>query len=107
MVEISKRPSSKYRNKGIAVSPAVPAKGETAKVVYNGLLVKNGADKMYVHVGFGCDWQKAMEYKMVKTSAGFETGIPVTIADNMNMCFKDSAGNWDNNSGKNYTIDTI
>jgi hypothetical protein len=103
----SKRASSKYRTKGIAVSPAVPAKGETAKVLYNGLLAENGAKKLYVHVGFGNEWVDAIDYKMVRTQDGFETEIPVTTSSAMNMCFKDSAGNWDNNAGQNYTFDIL
>jgi len=36
---------------------------------------------------------------MKRTSIGFEATIPVMEADTLNICFKDCANNWDNNSG--------
>ncbi len=44
---------------------------------------------------------------MTRTDKGFEVSIPVLKADKLNVCFKDCANNWDNNSGKNYIFDTI
>jgi len=106
-MEHSKRKSSKYKDKGIMINPAVPAKGEAVRILYTGLLSQSGADKVYVHVGFGGNWQSAMDYKMVRTLEGFVADIPVTTAAPLAMCFKDSAGNWDNNSGQNYTIEIL
>lgn len=99
-----KQINAKYVNNGIVLSPAAPAKGETAKVVYNGLLAQNGADKVYIHVGFGDDWKKVSDYKMIRTGQGFEAAIPIAIDNTVNMCFKDNANNWDNNMGENYSF---
>lgn len=96
--------NDKYLGKGITISPAEPTKGETARLIYNGLLAKNGATKVYVHVGFGEEWKKSTDYKMIKTGEGFEVAIPVAIDTTMNLCFKDNAENWDNNSGENYSF---
>ncbi|MDR3590237.1 MAG: carbohydrate-binding protein [Negativicutes bacterium] len=102
-----KRSNSKYEDNGIVLSPAVPAKGETARVVYNGLLAQSGADKVYVHVGFGDDWKRPTDYRMNRSGSGFEAQIPVAIANTMNLCFKDNANNWDNNSGHNYSYTVL
>lgn len=99
--------NAKYLESGVVLSPAVPAKGETAKVVYKGLLAQNGADKVYIHVGFGNEWQKSTDYKMIKTDEGFEAAVPVALDNTMNFCFKDRANNWDNNSGENYSFYVI
>lgn len=102
-----KRINAKYLENGIILTPAVPAKGETSLVVYNGLLAKNGAEKVYIHVGFGDEWKKSTDYKMIKTGEGFEVSVPVAIANTMNMCFKDNANNWDNNAGENYSFSVL
>jgi len=99
-----RRDNVKYRGNGVVISPAVLKKGETAHVMYNGILARDGADRLYVHVGFGDDWKNVKDYKMIKTDQGFEAQIPVSFDDTMNLCFKDRANNWDNNSGNNYSF---
>ncbi|MDR3561703.1 MAG: carbohydrate-binding protein [Negativicutes bacterium] len=103
-MSLSKDSNQQYAGNGVALSPAVPAKGETARVVYKGLLADSGADRVYVHVGFGDDWKKTADYRMIRTEQGFEAAIPVTTANTMNLCFKDNANNWDNNAGDNYSF---
>jgi len=96
--------NEKYVSSGIILSPALLSKGETAHLKYNGLLAKCGANRVYVHVGFGDDWKKVTDYKMTKTDEGFEAAIPVAIDNTMKVCFKDNAEHWDNNSGENYSF---
>lgn len=103
----SQKINAKYQDNGIVITPAVPAKGETARIVYSGLLAKSGADKVYVHVGFGDDWKRSTDYRMIKAEDGFEALVPVAIANTMNLCFKDNANNWDNNSGQNYSYTVL
>lgn len=79
------------------------AYGDEANILYSGLLSKSGADQVYLHVGFGepVRWQNISTQKMERTPRGWEK--VVRVADNkMNFCFKDSASNWDNNSGNNW-----
>ena len=97
--------NNEYMNNGIVISPAVPTAGDTVKVVYDGLLSKSGASHIFAHIGFGNRWNNLYDYNMNRTSTGFEASVPVTNADTMNLCFKDCADHWDNNSGKNYTFD--
>mgnify|MGYP000500944935 CR=1 FL=1 len=66
---------------------------------------KSGATDIYAHVGFGSAWDNLYDYRMNKTDTGFEVTVPVKSADTINICFKDCAGNWDNNSGMNYSFD--
>lgn len=99
------RSNADYLSNGISISPTIPAAGDKLKVVYDGLLAKSGATEVFAHVGFGSRWDNLHDYKMNKTSMGFEASIPVSGSETMNICFKDSANNWDNNSGRNYSFD--
>lgn len=98
--------NNQYISNGITISPAVPVAGESVRVVYDGLLTKNGASDILAHVGFGDKWENVFDYRMVKTVTGFEATIQVpNNTKNLNVCIKDCANNWDNNSGMNYTFD--
>ncbi|HHV98498.1 MAG TPA: carbohydrate-binding protein [Clostridiaceae bacterium] len=96
-----------YLENGVSVSPALPTVGEKVKIIYDGLLSKSGATHVYAHVGFGSKWENVYDYQMKRTDTGFEVSIPVTRPEAINVCFKDCANNWDNNSGKNYSFDVI
>jgi hypothetical protein len=93
-----------YIVNGVSISPAVPTAGKKVKVMYDGLLAKSGAAHVYARVGFGNKWDNLYDFQMDRTEMGFETTIPVLKSDSMNLCFKDCANNWDNNSGANYTF---
>lgn len=94
-----------YMSNGVMISPAVPSVGDKIKIVYDGLLSKSGATHVYAHVGFGNRWDSTYDYPMSRTAMGFEANIPVSRPDTLNLCFKDCANNWDNNSGKNYLFE--
>lgn len=101
----SSKNNSDYVSNGITVNPAIPSVGEQVKIKYDGLLAKSGATDILAHVGYGSKWNNLYDYRMSRSSTGFETTIPVSNADTLNVCFKDCANNWDNNSGRNYTFD--
>lgn len=103
----STKPSNltNYSTNGISISPTIPSAGEKVKLTYDGLLSKSGATDLSVRVGFGSDWHSLGEYHMTRTTDGFTANIPVAEAETMNVCFKDCANNWDNNSGFNYTFE--
>ena len=89
----------------VSVITPVSVDNQTVLVRYTGLLAESGATEVYAHVGHGYNWNDASDYKMVRTDQGFEAAIPVVDpADNLNLCFRDSADNWDNNGGENYSI---
>jgi len=41
---------------------------------------------------------------MSKTKSGFTATIKIDKSAVLNVCFKDSMNNWDNNNGSNYSI---
>lgn len=94
-----------YYENGVVIKPNVIAKGEEAIVQYNGLLYKSGADSVYMHTGFGKNWQDSRDIQMRRTQDGFEAQIPITSTGSLNMVFKDSANNWDNNCSANYSFE--
>ncbi len=93
-----------YVENGVILRPNVVAEGDNATVVYKGILYNDGADTVYMHCGYGDIWEGTNDVPMTKTSEGFKTTIPVTQYKQLNCVFKDSAGNWDNNSGTNYSF---
>lgn len=96
-----------YVENGIRLTPTKVTKGDNVKISYDGILAQSGATDVYAHVGFGSNWDDARDYKMLKTLTGFEASIPITHPKPVNVCFKDSINNWDNNSGSNYTFDIV
>ncbi len=97
--------NSEYMSNGVIITPAVPTSGEKVKIMYDGLLSKSGATHIYAYVGFGPTWDSSSYYMMNKKNTGFEATLPVLNSDTLNLCFKDCANNWDNNSGRNYSFD--
>jgi hypothetical protein len=87
----------------VVVTPSILIAGVKATVEYKGLLPKSGADKVFMHLGFGDKWNGPRDIEMKKTEDGFKAEFDVESNGTMNITFKDSANNWDNNSGKNYT----
>ena len=87
------------------MTPNVLVKGDRASVVYKGILKDSGADAVYMHVGYGENWKGNQDIKMKKTREGFETELPITTDLPLQLAFRDSADNWDNNSNRNYTFE--
>ncbi len=95
-----------YEQNGVSVSPSVPTAGKKTKVVYDGLLAKNGAKDVYAKIGFGSNWEYSLELEMEKKDDElFETSFTVPVSKALNVCFRDTADNWDNNTGMNYVFD--
>jgi len=92
-----------YRENGVILNRI---SDHTVTVKYDGLLAKCGADDVYTVVGFGSNsnWQNIQTIRMNRVGNTFQADIPTVPGDNINIAFKDSANNWDNNSGKNYTF---
>ncbi|HOJ09001.1 MAG TPA: carbohydrate-binding protein [Clostridiales bacterium] len=99
--------STEYLKNGLSVSPAIPSLGDKLTVQYSGLLAQSGASHIYAHVGYGSNWDNLYDYPMNRTDKGFEVNIPVVKSGTINVCFKDCANNWDNNSGSNYAFDVV
>ncbi len=75
----------------------------TYSILYNGLLWENGAQNVYIHFGYGPDWEDKNTHMMEKTSEGFKTIIDPSESGRIHYCFHDDEGNWDNNNGVNWS----
>jgi len=94
--------SWKDTQKGVEVKSAY---GNEVTVIYNGLLKNSGADQVYLHYGFGDTnhWYDIDTTRMENSARGFEKTIRMKNHV-LKFCFKDSANNWDNNNGHNWTV---
>lgn len=92
---------------GVNVYPTPITLGEHINVVYNGLLSQSGAQEVYLHLGFGANrsWHDIRDLKMLRTGRGWEQTLQVNDPSRINLCFRDSANNWDNNSGHNWSFE--
>lgn len=72
------------------------------KVSYTGKLFQENCNQVYIHYGFGLQWENVCETEMEKTDIGFQAEIDLPEYDTLNFCFRDENENWDNNDGQNY-----
>ena len=78
--------------------------GSKLKISYVGYLFQNGSEKVYLHYGFGLNWDNVSEIKMEKTELGFQCEIDVLKGETLNLCFRNNANVWDNNFGQNFVF---
>lgn len=76
----------------------------SVKISYTGKLFQENCEEVYIHYGFGINWDNLNEIKMVKTELGFQAEIELLSADTLNLCFKDNNNVWDNNNLENYVF---
>ena len=74
------------------------------KISYMGSLYQNGAEEVYLHYGFGLNWDNVSEVKMEKTELGFQCEIDVLESETLNLCYRNEKNEWDNNNGENYVF---
>ena len=72
------------------------------KISYIGKLYQDSSEEVFIHYGFGGNWDNINDIQMNKTDLGFQAEIELLEGDSFNFCFKDSNNNWDNNEGENY-----
>ncbi|MCK8824860.1 carbohydrate-binding protein [Fuchsiella alkaliacetigena] len=93
---------------GVNVNPTPIVAGENVTIEYDGLLTDSGAEEVYLHagVGEGETWEDVKTIRMNRTPQGtWKTTVRLNTTDKFNFCFKDSAENWDNNEGYNWSYD--
>lgn len=76
----------------------------TVKISYSGKLFQDAAEEVFIHYGFGLNWENLTDVKMEKTELGFQAEISLNDAESLSFCFNDGNGNWDNNDNQNYTF---
>ena len=74
----------------------------TVKISYTGKLFQDESEEVFAHYGFGNNWDNLNEIKMEKTELGFQAEIELISSDTLNLCFRNSNNEWDNNDGQNY-----
>jgi hypothetical protein len=80
-------------------------KEEVITLKYNGNL--DGAKSIYLHYGIGENWDGVSECKMRKLKYCYKTEVTIPTGSDLNFCFRDQEGNWDNNYGSNYTFNSL
>ena len=74
------------------------------KISYTGKFFQDASSEVYIHYGFGIDWEDLGELKMELTELGFQTEIELPENDSFRFCFKNEKNIWDNNDGENYVF---
>lgn len=76
----------------------------TVKISYIGDLFQDDSEEVFIHYGFGSNWDNLNEIKMEKTDLGFQAEIELLSSDTLNLCFRNSSNKWDNNNSENYVF---
>lgn len=75
------------------------------KISYTGKLFEDNSDEVYIHYGFGLNWENLNEIKMEKTELGFQSELALLENDTFNFCFRNGNNEWDNNNNENYIFE--
>ena len=75
---------------------------DVVKISYTGKLFQEASEEVYIHYGFGINWDNLNEIKMEKTELGFQAEIELASDDTLNLCFRNGNNEWDNNDSQNY-----
>ena len=88
-------------------NPSPALRGAVEEIGYKGLLVRLGADRVYLH--YGSDgWKNPRTVPMNRRPDGsFSCQIACDGEKCLDFCFKDSANHWDNNSGRNWNLPVV
>lgn len=85
--------------------PSAVHSGDDVQIIYRGLLKDKGAKDLALHYGFDHWRGNARTVSMTKQPNGdFLASVKAEGDLEMNLCFVDSQGNWDNNQDLNWTI---
>ena len=77
----------------------------TVKISYTGKFFEDNSEEVFIHYGFGPNWDNVSEIQMEKTELGFQTEIKLLESDTFNFCFRNNKNEWDNNNFSNYIVD--
>ena len=59
------------------------------KISYTGDLFQNNSEEVFIHYGFGLNWDDLNEIKMEKTELGFQAELNLKSYDTFKMCIRD------------------
>ncbi|MGE5558497.1 MAG: carbohydrate binding domain-containing protein [Bacillota bacterium] len=91
----------------IIVEPVPITLGEKVKIKYDGPLSGEGAEKIYLRMGFGRGaWKEVADVPMRRDKNGkWSASVEAKDSSCLNFCFHDGADHWDNNDGRNWTYE--
>jgi hypothetical protein len=93
-----------WLDNGVHVSKESVKTKDSVDVTYAGLLRNSGASGVLLHCGFD-GWREPSDIWMTRDVDGsFRTSVKADAKSEINMCFKDTADNWDNNNGWNWCV---
>lgn len=72
------------------------------KLSYTGKFFQDDSSEIFLHYGFGLDWDNLNDVKMEKTELGFQAELHLECGETFNFCFRNNSDEWDNNNGQNY-----
>ena len=72
------------------------------KISYTGKFFQDSAENVYIHYGFGENWDNVNDIEMERTELGFQAEIELPESETFNFCFNNGNDEWDNNGGTNY-----
>lgn len=74
------------------------------KISYTGKFFQDGSNDVFIHYGFGLNWDNVDEVQMEKTELGFQAELTLGEGETFNFCFRNGNNQWDNNDGQNYVF---
>ena len=74
----------------------------TVKISYTGTFFQDNSTNVYIHYGFGNEWDGLVDAEMKKTELGFQIEVDLLDKETFNFCLKNEKDEWDNNGGTNY-----
>lgn len=74
------------------------------KISYTGKFFQDNSTNVYIHYGFGNEWENLVDAEMIKTNLGFQIEIDLIDSETFNFCLKNEKDEWDNNNGENYVF---
>ena len=77
----------------------------SVKISYTGKFFQDGCEDVFIHYGFGLNWDGLNEVKMERSELGFQAELDLCGKDTFNFCFKNDLNEWDNNDGQNYIFE--
>jgi hypothetical protein len=94
-----------YNDDRVSLEPSPVKQGDSVHINYQGLLRNSGADQVFLHYGVD-GWKNTNTVPMNRMQNGvFGAEIKADAGREVNFCFKDSADNWDNNNGWNWSAE--
>ena len=75
------------------------------KISYTGKFFQDGSNDVFIHYGFGLNWDNVSDIQMEKTELGFQAELTLGEGETFNFCFRNGNNQWDNNDGQNYVFD--